>query len=258
MNLEHLCKQVISLCESVSVYLKDENRQLDYSDVQVKGYNDYVTYVDQESEKRLIKGLRYLLPKAGFLTEEGSVELRNEEYYWVVDPLDGTTNYIHQLSPYAISIALMKDKEILLGCVYEVTLQEVFYAWKGGGAWLNGRPIKVSSAKYIESGVIAHGIPYRIEPKYEYIRDRLAGLYGKCTLRHFGSAASELCYVAAGRLDAYFHDNLSPWDVAAGAIILQEAGGKISDFSNGGNFVFGREVAASNGIIHGELVKFLA
>ncbi len=257
MNIEYICEQVVELSLTVGEYLREENKRLDKSRVEVKGENDFVTYVDKESEKRLIEGLSNIFPDAGFLAEESAFEFQEREYCWIVDPIDGTTNFIHQLSPYAISIALAKKNKIILGCVYEVTLDEAFYAYSGGGAWLNGINIQISGKKEISGSVVAHGIPYQLEEKYEYLRTKIAQLYGKCTLRHLGSAATEICYVAAGRLDTYFHDNLSPWDLAAGAIILQEAGGGISDFSGNDNYIFGKELVATNGWMHQEVLEFL-
>ncbi len=257
MNLENISKQVAALSSNVVAYLREENRLLDKSKIESKGENDFVTYVDKESEKKLIVGLSLIFPQAGFLTEEGSVDFHNEEYYWVIDPIDGTTNFIHQLSPYCISIALMQKNKNLLGCVYEVCMDETFYAWKDGGAFLNGNSIRVSETTKLNGALIGHGIPYRLEKKYEYMREKVFQFYGKSTLRHLGSAAAEICYVAAGRLDAYFHDNLSPWDVAGAGIILSEAGGKITDFSDEDNYVFGRELIATNALIHEELISFL-
>lgn len=257
MNLQNICNQVVALSKKTGIYLREENNRLTQSGIETKSFNNYVTYVDKHSEKLLIEGLSEIFPQAGFLTEEGTKELHDEEYFWIIDPLDGTTNYIHHLSPYAISIALMKKNDILLGCVYEVTLDEAFYAWKGGKAWLNGEEIKASQTKSIINSVTAHGIPYNLNPEYNFILDSIRRFYGKCTLRHLGSAASELCYVAAGRYDAYFHASLSAWDVAAGAIIVQEAGGKITDFSGKKNYIFGKEMVSTNGLIHEELLKEL-
>jgi len=255
MELNKICKQVVALSRETGLYLYRESKNLDQSKVQIKGQNNFVTYVDKESEKKLIKGLTRILPQAGFLTEEGLIERNDAPYCWVIDPLDGTTNYIHHLSPYAISIGLMKRNEILLGVIHEVTLNETFYACQGGNAWFNGQLIGVSTTSHIQNGIIGYGIPYKIEPSYEYLRSRISSFYGVCTLRHLGSAAAQLCYVAAGRLDAYFHDNLFPWDVVAGAIIVKEAGGMITDLSGGYHYVFGKEIVASNGFIHMELLE---
>lgn len=255
MNLEEICMRVVALSKETGIYQKSENKKLTRQGIEEKGKNDYVTYVDKESERRIISGLSQILPGAGFLTEESFNDLPEEEYFWVVDPLDGTSNYIHQLSPYAVSIALMHKNEILLGCIYEVSLDEAFYAWKGGKSWLNGEIITVSQANTVENSMIAHGIPYKPEPRYAFLRNSISSFYGISTLRHLGSAAAELCYVAAGRLDAYFHDSLSPWDVAAGAIIVREAGGKITDLSLGDNFIFGKELIATNGRIHEDLLN---
>jgi myo-inositol-1(or 4)-monophosphatase len=258
MNCENICLQTLDLCKHTGAYLRTESRRLAESAIERKGRNNYVTYVDKTAEKKLVDGLRQILPFAGFLTEEATVSFHEEEYYWVIDPLDGTSNYIHRLPPYAVSIALMRKNDILLGCVYEVSSDEAYYAWQGGGsAWMNGAPIRVSSAAGIDGAMIGHGVPYNLEPRYEYLRKRIPELYDRCTVRHMGSAATEICYVAAGKTDAYFHDNLSPWDVAAATLILRQAGGCATDLSGGNNCIFGKELVASNRLIHDELLNFL-
>ena len=257
MDLEQICSRIVPLIRETGLYQKEENNKLSQSGIEKKGKNDYVTYVDKESERRLVECLSKIIPEAGFLTEESYTAIPEEEYFWVVDPLDGTSNYIHHLSPYAISVGLMKSKEVLLGCIYEVTRDEAFYAWKGGKTWLNGRPVTVSETPTVENSMIGHGIPYKLEKKYDYLRDCIPSFYGKCTLRHLGSAAAEMAYVAAGRIDAYFHDNLSPWDVAAGDIIVREAGGNVSGFTNDKDPIFGKELIATNGRIHQELTDWI-
>ena len=257
MNLQDICYQVIELSRKTGAYLREERSKLHSYDIEQKGENNFVTYIDKEAERMLVKGLSEIVPQAGFLTEEGSVDYHNEEYYWVVDPLDGTSNYLHHLAPYAVSVALMNKNDILLGCIYEVTLNETFYAWKGGKAWLNDREINVSKINELNKSFICYGIPYDIKPEYEYLRERVYALQGKCTMRLLGSAATELCYVAAGRIDAYFHDSLAPWDVAAGIIILKEAGGMVSDFSGSTNYIFGGELIATNHHLHDKLFSFL-
>jgi myo-inositol-1(or 4)-monophosphatase len=257
MNCENICTQTAGLSREVGAWLRTEGQSLSASDIERKGKNNYVTYIDKAAEKKLIDGLSQIVPGAGFLTEEATVSFHEEEYYWVVDPLDGTSNYIRQLAPYAVSIALMKKSDILLGCVYEVSSDEVYCAWKGSAARMNGAPIRVSSTPGIDGAMIGYGIPYCLEPQYEYLRRRIPGFYGRCTMRHMGSAAAEICYVAAGKTDAYFHDNLSPWDVAAATLILREAGGCATDLAGGDNCIFGKEFVASNRLIHSELLDFL-
>ena len=257
MNLKHICEQVIALNQQVGKYILAENKKLDKHGIESKGANNFVTYVDKEAETQLVTGLREILPGAGFLTEEGVASMHGEDYFWVVDPIDGTTNFIQHLSPYSISIALMKGEQVLLGCVYEISLDEMFYAWHQGGAWLNGKPIHVSEKKELAHAVVSYGIPYELKPEYDYLRQRILYLYGKCTVRLLGSAAAELCYVASGRLDGYLHDNLSPWDVAAGTLIIKEAGGTTTDFSLGANYIFGKELLSTNKHIHQELMDFM-
>ncbi len=158
-----------------------------------------------------------MLPEAGFLTEEDTVEFEQKEYTWVIDPLDGTTNYVHGDKPYSVSIALMRKKEVIMGVVYDPVADEMYYATGGKGeALLNGTPLKVSSQATLENGYIGFGIPYSLDERGEQVLKNAMRQFRKCSFRIKGSAALEICYVAAGISDTYFHTGLSPWDVAAG------------------------------------------
>lgn len=255
MNLENLCNEVKMLASATGEFLKTEQAALKKKDIELKGTRNYVTYVDKEAESRLVKGLNVLLPEAGFLTEEDTVEFEQKEYTWVIDPLDGTTNYVHGDKPYSVSIALMRKKEVIMGVVYDPVADEMYYATGKGEALLNGTPLKVSSQATLENGYIGFGIPYSLDERGEQVLKNAMRQFRKCSFRIKGSAALEICYVAAGISDTYFHTGLSPWDVAAGAFILHCAGGKCSDFSGGDNYVFGKEIVASNGLIHEEIMR---
>lgn len=258
LNLESLCTEVQQIACRAGDFLRDERRNFDRSRVEEKSAHNYVSYVDKESERRLVEELSALLPGAGFIAEEGSGSLENEEYCWVIDPLDGTTNYIHNLAPYCVSIALRNREELLLGVVYEVCRDECFYAWKGGKAWLDGRPIHVSDVCELDKAFIALGFPYdaeRYRPVALRLMERLYGYAGGTRL--MGSAAAELCYVACGRFDARIEAFLGPWDVAAGGLILQEAGGRLTDFSGGDTWTDAQEVLASNGKLHERLGRMV-
>lgn len=251
LNLESLCTEVRQIARRAGAFLRDERLKFDAARVEEKSAHNYVSYVDKESERRLVEQLSALLPGAGFIAEEGSGSLANEEYCWVVDPLDGTSNYIHDLAPYCVSIALRNREELLLGVVYEVCRDECFYAWKGGRAYLNGQEIKVSEVSRPDNAFIALGFPYdadRYRPVALHLVDRLYGFAGGTRL--MGSAAAEICYVACGRFDARIEAYLGPWDVAAGGLILTEAGGKLTDFGGGDTWPDAREVVASNGRLH--------
>lgn len=250
-DLDSLCVEVRQIACDAGAFLRDERRRFDRSRVEEKSAHNYVSYVDKESERQIIDRLAALLPEAGVIAEEGSGAQTDERYCWVIDPLDGTTNYIHDLAPYCVSIALRDREEVVLGVVYEVCRNECFYAVQGGAAYRDGEEIRVSDVSELSQACIALGFPYNSDayrPIASGLVDRLYGFAGGTRL--MGSAAAELCYVAAGRFDARIEAYLGPWDVAAGAFILQQAGGKVTDFRGGNDWKSGREVAATNGRLH--------
>lgn len=255
MNIKNICIEVESIARSVGEFLKDEQVKLHKSDIEQKGTRNFVTHIDMEAEKMLVKELKKLIPDATFLTEEGTVSYAEGKYTWIIDPLDGTTNYIHGDTPYSVSIALIKDKEIILGVVYDPIADELYSATEKGEATLNGNPIKVSSHSTLTNGYIGFGIPYSLDNRGEKILRNAIEQFRKCSFRIKGSAAAEICYVACGRSDAYFHSGLSPWDVAAGTFILECAGGKSTDFSGGNDYIFNKEIVSSNGVIHKEIME---
>jgi myo-inositol-1(or 4)-monophosphatase len=255
MDLEKLNSEVKLFARSTGEYLKSEQTELKKRDIEMKGTRDYVTYIDKEAETRLVAGLKKLLPEAGFLTEEATVDNQIKEYTWIIDPLDGTTNFVHGDIPYSVSIALMKENKIILGVVYDPILDHMYSAIAGGDAFVNDKPLTVSTQSVLENAYIGFGIPYSLDDKGEEILRNVMKQYRRCSFRIKGSAALEICYVAAGISDTYFHSGLSPWDVAAGAFILQCAGGRCTDFSGGDDCIFGREIVASNGVIHQEIMK---
>jgi len=248
MNLENLCFDVQGLAKIAGLFISEEREKFNIEDVIVKGKADFVSYVDKQAEKLIVDGLRELLPGSGFIAEEGTATSSDEKYKWIIDPLDGTTNFIHGLPPFAVSIGLMEDKELILGVVYEVTQDECFYAWKGSKAYLNGEEIKVSTAATTSEALIATGFPYSAFEKLEsYVESMRYFMVHSHGLRRLGSAATDMCYVAAGRFEAFYEHGLKPWDVAAGTIILQQAGGKVADFNGGDKFLFNGEMVAANG-----------
>ncbi len=245
--MQKLLQEVIVLVKETGDFIRQESQKFDSDRIEYKGLNDLVSYVDKEAENRLVKGLEELLPGSGFIAEEGTSNKRSDIYNWIIDPLDGTTNFTHGLPVFAISVALMKRNELSMGVVYEVNRDECFHAIKGNGAFLNHVPIKVSNAKSLDKALLATGFPYyNFEQMTQYLRiinDFMQNTHG---LRRMGSAAVDLAYTACGRFEGFFEYNLNAWDVAAGALIVQEAGGKVMDFSGGQNFLFGREIVASN------------
>ena len=258
MNLENIIQQVAELSKEVGEFIRNEKEKINSDVIENKGVHDFVTYVDKTSEKKLIDGLLKIIPNSGFIAEENTADYNGEEYRWIVDPLDGTTNFIHGLSPFAISIALQQNEKTVAGLVYEIGLNECFYAYKNGGAFLNDKPISVSKANKIKDSLIATGFPYydysRIDNFMKSLNYFIQNSHG---VRRLGSAATDLAYVACGRLEAFYEYSLSPWDVAAGAFIVQEAGGKICDFSGGNNYIFGKEIIASNPLVYDEFINIV-
>ncbi|HTB31697.1 MAG TPA: inositol monophosphatase family protein [Bacteroidia bacterium] len=250
LDLGEICKEVIARTNEVGNFILKERDKLNSSDIQKKGFNDLVSYVDRMSEEKLIMGLLKILPGSGILGEEGGGNF-NSKYTWVIDPLDGTTNFIHRLPCFAISIGLFENMKPVMGVVNELNFKECFTAIKGKGAKLNGKKIIVSAQDNLEDSLIATGFPYNdfgLQKEYMKLFEELM----KCTqgLRRLGSASVDLCYVAMGRFEAFYEYGLKPWDVAGGALIVQEAGGKLSDFSGGEDYIFGKSIVASNGHLH--------
>ncbi|GAB3203093.1 myo-inositol-1(or 4)-monophosphatase [Pontibacter aydingkolensis] len=259
MNLHQLSQNLNILARRVGAFIKAEGENFDRSKVEMKGFNNLVSYVDKQAEEQLVEGLRELLPEAGFITEEETDNTKGERFNWIIDPLDGTTNFTHSLPAYSVSVALMDGKEVVLGVVYEPNRDECFWAYKGGGAFCNDKQINVSEAKTIGDSLIATGFPYYEFGLTQQYLKVLGSFMGKSHgVRRLGSAALDLAYVAIGRFEGFFEYNLNAWDVAGGAIIVQEAGGKLSKFTAGGDYIFGREIVASNGHVHQEMLDTIA
>lgn len=253
---EHLTHSTCEIARKAGKFMAQERKNFDVSKIETKGLHDLVSYVDKESEKQIIEQLQQLLPESGFIAEEGTNDIRGERFNWVIDPLDGTTNYIQGVPIYAVSIGLLDNDELVLGVVYEVGRDECFYAWKDGGAYLDGKPIHVSNRADIHDTLLATGFPYndfsKLDEYMELLKWTMTNARG---VRRLGSAATDLAYVACGRFDAFWEYDLKPWDVAAGAVIVMEAGGKVTDYNGGNNYLFGREIVASNGLFDLPLTK---
>ncbi len=259
MNLEMMTGQVANLAQAVGKMIREEMDKLEERDVEYKGVHNLVTYVDKKAEDILIAELKKILPKAGFIAEEDEKLPKGERYNWIVDPLDGTTNFIHKIPLYSISLALNDGDETILGVVYEINLKECFYAWKGSPAFLNGKKIHVTRTQILDKSLIATGFPYydysRLDPYLALFKDLMQSSRG---VRRLGSAAVDLAYVAAGRFELFYEYGLNPWDVAAGALIVKQAGGRVTRFNGDGNFVFGKEIVASNALVHDEFIQKLS
>lgn len=253
--MEVLCKDVCHLARKVGAFIRNERKTFSSQSVEHKGKNDLVSYVDKSAEKQIVDELIKLLPQAGFITEEETNSTVGEQYNWIVDPLDGTTNFVHGLPVFSISIALMEYGQLVLGVVYEVNLDECFYAWKEGPAMLNDKVISVSKVDSMQHSLIATGFPYTNFSRFsEYLQVFEYCMRNTHGLRRLGSAAVDLVYVACGRFEAFYEYGLQAWDVAAGAFIVQQAGGRVSDFAGGDKYVFGKELLATNSKIHSEFL----
>ncbi|MDD2199075.1 MAG: inositol monophosphatase family protein [Bacteroidales bacterium] len=251
MNFDSILSQTIDAAKQAGSFIRSEINKFSKSDIEIKGKNDLVSYVDKTSEKMIIASLIDVIPNAGFIAEESHNSINESlEYKWIIDPLDGTTNYLHGLSPYSVSIALMHHNEVILGVVYEVSNDECFYATKAKGSFLNGEKITCSTNSKISESLFVTGFPvsrfYRNKESFELLDYIIKNSHG---IRRLGSAAADLAYVACGRFDCFYEYDLKSWDVAAGSLIVTEAGGKVSDFNGEDNYVFGKEIVAANSLI---------
>jgi myo-inositol-1(or 4)-monophosphatase len=247
IDLQTLCQEVCLLSKQVGNFIREESLRFTNEKIETKGENDFVSYVDKSSEKQIVNALTKLLPEAGFIAEEGTSTFKGDVYNWIIDPLDGTTNFIHGLPCFAISIALTRNAELILGVIYEVNLDECFYAWENSKAFMNGKEISVSKASKLSDSLIATGFPYydysKIDEYLNLLHFLMKNTHG---LRRLGSAATDLAYVACGRFEGFYEYSLQPWDVAAGAFLVKQAGGKVTDFNGGDDFIFGKEIIAGN------------
>lgn len=258
MNYELLCSKVVAIARLTGNFIRKESMNFDANAVEIKGLNDLVSYVDKNAEKQLVRNLVKLIPEAGFITEEETLNTTGAVFNWIIDPLDGTTNFIHGLPTYAISIALYEDGQPVIGVVYEINRGEMFSTYKGGAAYLNNKEISVSKRTSLSETLIGTGFPYYQFDKQEAYMQLLSEMMRSCHgLRRIGSAATDLAYVACGRFDGFFEYNLNSWDVAAGAYLVQQAGGNILNFSGGAEFIQQREILATNGHIDGELLAIM-
>jgi myo-inositol-1(or 4)-monophosphatase len=258
LNLQAVANQTIEVCHEVASFIRQESESFDRAHIEQKnGFNNLVSYVDKESEKKLVSALAKIIPGCGFLAEEGTDVTGTNDYQWIIDPLDGTTNFMHAFPPFAISVGLAKGNAMVLGVVMEVTKWECFHAIADGPAYCNNKSIHVSSIKTLDTALLATGFPYyhlgKTDSYLEIIKKFLRQTHG---IRRLGSAATDLAYVACGRLDGFFEYNLNAWDVAAGAFIVQQAGGTVTDFRGGNNFLHGGELCAGNAV-HADMLKVI-
>ena len=261
-DLPALALEVAAVARRAGAFLQQEAAHFDHSRIEYKGHSDLVSYVDREAENLIVAGLRALLPEADFLTEEGTTgpATANSAARWIIDPLDGTTNFLHGLPCYAVSIGLEIAGDIVLGIIYEPNRDELFRATRGGGAFCNDAPLRVTAAPGLGQALIATGFPYTqfagLGAYLQILADFMAQSHG---IRRFGSAAVDLAYVAAGRFEGFFEYNLNAWDVAAGVLLVREAGGLVTPFDGdlAGDAVHGRELVAATPAVHQAMITVI-
>ncbi|MFQ3214999.1 MAG: myo-inositol-1(or 4)-monophosphatase [Marivirga sp.] len=257
--LEEVQQRAIELIKVTGAFIREEAKYFSQSQVEHKGFNDLVSYVDKQAELKLVEGLLKILPEAGFIAEEGTSKKVGEEFNWIVDPLDGTTNFIHGLPIYSVSVALQQNDKIIAGVVYEINRDECFHAIKGKPAYLNNQEITVSKDINLAASLVATGFPYydfdKMDAYLSILKELMQSSHG---LRRMGSAAVDLAYVACGRFEGFFEYNLNAWDVAAGAFIVQQAGGTVSTFTNKHNYIYGREILAATPVVHQEILTIIS
>lgn len=255
-NLKEISLSLETILRKVGEFILQEAQHFTSDKIDTKSLNSLVSYVDQEAEKQLVEGLRNLPIDAGFMTEEEVTEDEIKDWYWIIDPLDGTTNFMHGVPVFSISVALYHKESAQIGAVYELGRKEMFTAIKGGGAYCNQQKIIVSTETQLSNTLVATGFPY-----YDFKGVpgflELLSFYMKNTrgIRRMGSAAVDLAYVAAGRFDGFWEYGLNPWDVAAGALLVEEAGGKVSDYSGGNDYLHGKEILATSTAIYSSMLE---
>ena len=234
MDLEALLPQVIATTERAADFIREQFGKVATADIITKDHNSLVSYVDREAERLLVDELRQLLPDSTFLTEEETVAQKRGAWQWIIDPLDGTTNFLHGLPHFSVSVALRHHDELVLGVVTDVTKRETFAGRRGGGVTLNGQPVRTRPNADLSAALIATGFPYydysRVEPFQQTLECFMRQARG---VRRFGSAALDLAWVACGRYDFFFEYSLHAWDMAAGILLVEEAGGRVRDFVGG-------------------------
>jgi myo-inositol-1(or 4)-monophosphatase len=232
--------------------------QLSPSDIQTKQAFDFVTRVDRWSEAVIVNTIKEKFPHHFFLSEETLRQKGDGNYRWIIDPLDGTTNYIHRYPMFSVSIALEYQNRIVLGVVFDPLRDELFHAVRGSGTFLNNDKIRVSETDMLEKSLIATGFPFRKKELTDSYLEAFKKIFEKVSdIRRAGSAAIDLAYIASGRFEGFFELNLSPWDIAAGSLLITEAGGKITDFAGGEEYLATGNIVAGNTYVHSEILKII-
>jgi myo-inositol-1(or 4)-monophosphatase len=256
---ESICKQTIPIVREAAAFIHKEHGKVKEEEIEEKELNSFVSYVDREAEKILVSHLGEIIPGSTFFTEEDTVQNKDSEYTWVIDPLDGTTNFLQMIPFYSVSVALRYHGRIVVGIIHEIVRSEVFYSWESGGSYMNGEKISVSSQTDLEKAIVATGFPYKRDKRTDQYLDVLLGLIKNTrAIRRLGSAALDLAYVASGKFDVFYEFNLNPWDVSAGALIIMEAGGELSGFYQVEEWKTGKTIIAGNKHMVSQLKEYIA
>lgn len=239
--------------------IRDFN-EVEHLQVSKKGPADFVSAADRKAEKILQQELAKLRPDFGFIMEEGGrIEAKDGKSYWIIDPLDGTTNFLHGIPHFAISVGVQREDELIAGIVLDVVRDELFWAEKGVGAYVNERRLRVSARRKLTEAVFGTGIPFHGKPGHAgFVKDLTNIMPEVAGIRRMGAAALDLCYVAAGRFDGFWESGLSAWDMAAGIVLVREAGGTVTDLAGGDQMLSTGGIVAANDVLHAPLRKLLA
>ena len=250
--------ELVPLCQQVAGFIRAELYKVEAADIETKDMNSLVSYVDKEAEKMIVKRLSDLLPESGFITEEGTVASTLKKDMWIIDPLDGTTNFLRKLPHFSISIALRHEDDVVLGIVYDVMLEDAYTAIRGEGAWKGDKKLKVSDTATMSEAIVITGFPYerdqQIAASFEVLKHCIQHCRG---IRRLGSAALDLAYLSAGIIDIYYENSLNIWDLAAGALLVEEAGGTVTDYSGGDTYLNNGSIISSNGILHASMAQVI-
>jgi len=265
MNLDEIEETALEAHRRAGEILRRHFRRLDRVDFKGDDYANLITVADKASEDEILRAIRSRFPDHSFLAEESGESGANGadgshvSSRWIIDPLDGTTNYAHGLPIYSISIAFEHEGKVVFGSVSNPQWDEIYTARLGGGARLNGRPIRVTSNPTLRTGLVVTGFPYdRRERADRYLAFWRGVMMRSHGVRRLGSAALDMCLVASGVFDAYYEESLNPWDWAAGALIVHEAGGRVTDFEGRPFEIAFKQCLASNGLVHDEMLEILA
>lgn len=260
-NYEDELRAAVAAAREAGEMIREHAGRIGRIGVRAKGLNDLVTEVDEAAQELIIRRLQETFPASRFLAEEGedfSEVDGGAGYQWIIDPIDGTTNFMHGVPPFAVSIALRDGEMLVVGVVLEVSRGELYTAVRGGGLWVDGERRQVSTTDTLKDSLITTGFPYRevahVEEYLTVLGDFMRRSRG---VRRPGSAAIDLAYVAAGRFDGFFETGLDPWDVAAGTLLVEEAGGRVTDYGDGRNPIFAKQILATNAAIHAEMLGLL-